>query len=496
MWKKTCKRKISQLIFALFLSTICIIGCQNANILCAEDATAGDAVTEEATAGDAVTEEATAGDAMTEEATVGDAVTEEMQVETAKLYDTMSFTPGEPEVKKEKYCGEYHIDYILSHYSYFVKENLSGDFVADTIGAVMVGNELNLKNTVGKVKYACSYAKYLIDLADYPTNSWNDTSGIDTNFYYNEECLTYKDWLKMRMTKVEDDYIDMDDAFATIKQESDALAKAGSGAKMEDGALVLDFSSSNAITVSGVDYKNASCLILKNVTPKQLLTGAYTVSVTGNDDFMLDTSRIFIGTQAMNNNFFFRLVKDSKEAMQGGQYYAGGFGLIWNFPDADTVTANFLAGHLVAPFADVSMTGGNHEGQVIAKNINTSSESHFYPYNITTEVPTTTEAPTTELPTTTEAPTTERPTTTEAPTTTEILTTTEATTTTEAPTTTETPTSVIPKASSTSMQMPSVSATETVQTGDTMALGIVVSLLITSAGLLLLFTVLKENKKK
>ena len=142
MWKKTCKRKISRLIFALFLSTMCIIGCQNANILCAEDATAGDALMEEATAGDA----------MTEEATVGDAMIEEIQVETAKLYDTMSFTPGEPEVKKEKYCGEYHIDYILSHYSYFVKENLSGDFVADTIGAVMVGNELNLKNTVGKVK--------------------------------------------------------------------------------------------------------------------------------------------------------------------------------------------------------------------------------------------------------------------------------------------------------------------------------------------------------
>ena len=220
MWKKSCKRKISRLIFALFLSTICIIGCQNANILCAEDATAGDA--------------------MMEEATAGDAMIEEIQMETAKLYDTMSFAPGEPEEKKEKYCGEYHIDYILSHYSYFVKENLRGDFVADTIGAVMVGNELNLKNTVGKVKYACSYAKYLIDLADYPTNSWNDTSGIDTNFYYTEERLTYKDWLKMRMTKVEDDYIDMDDAFATIKQESDALAKAGSDAKMEAGALVLD----------------------------------------------------------------------------------------------------------------------------------------------------------------------------------------------------------------------------------------------------------------
>ncbi len=97
------------------------------------------------------------------------------------------------QVSNKKYEDEYHIDYILSHYSYFVQNDLEGDYVADTVGAIMVGNKLNLKNTVGKVKAAASYARYLIDLADYHAGSWNNTTRIDTNFYYTESHMSYKD---------------------------------------------------------------------------------------------------------------------------------------------------------------------------------------------------------------------------------------------------------------------------------------------------------------
>ena len=54
------------------------------------------------------------------------------------------------QVSNKKYEDEYHIDYILSHYSYFVQNDLEGDYVADTVGAIMVGNKLNLKNNSGK----------------------------------------------------------------------------------------------------------------------------------------------------------------------------------------------------------------------------------------------------------------------------------------------------------------------------------------------------------
>ena len=83
-------------------------------------------------------------------------------------------------------------------------------------------------------------------------------------------------------------------------------------------------------------------------------------------------------------------------------------------------------------------------------------------------------------------------------------TTTENGTTTEIATTTETATTratlvVNPKASSTSTQVQTpvvVASDDTVKTGDSMALGIVITLLVASGGGLLLFTALHEHKKK
>ena len=217
-------------------------------------------------------------------------------------------------------------------------------------------------------------------------------------------------------------------------------------------------------------------IILKNVTVEDILANSYIISITGDSDFELDTSRILIGDTALNNNYFFNYVNNKQESVQGGQYYNGKFGLIWNFPDAKNVTAKFLTGHLVAPIAKVSLTGGNHEGQVIARTVNSSSESHFYPYNVTTEQPPTTEQlPTTEQPATTEQlPMTEQP----------------------AVQPTVRQTLVIPRASSTATQVQTALTEEHVQTGDTMALGIVITLFVLSAGFILLFVVLKENKKK
>ena len=55
---------------------------------------------------------------------------------------------------------------------------------------------------------------------------------------------------------------------------------------------------------------------------------------------------------------------------------------------------------------------------------------------------------------------------------------------------------VIPRASSTATQVQTALTEEHVQTRDTMALGIVITLFVLSAGFILLFVVLKENKKK
>ena len=166
--------------------------------------------------------------------------------------------------------------------------------------------------------------------------------------------------------------------------------------------------------------------------------------------------------------------------------------MVWNFPDAKNITANFLTGHIVAPSGNVSLIGGNHEGQVIARNVKASSESHFYPYNGTT----TESGTTTEVVTTTESgTTTENGTTTEVVTTTENVSTSQSSTSTEYQTTAEQLTTretlvVMPKA-----DIKPVTSNE-VKTGDIMALGIVITLLVTAGAGILLITVLWEHKKK
>ena len=548
--RKITTRRIRQSVVASVVGVTCIFSCGNLETAFAETATVTDATAGDATAGDAGQNIDIQSEGVMK---IGDAVvqadvreTDATQTDAAGTVATgkdskidgiflLNAQKSGLQVSSKKYEGEYHIDYILSHCSYFVQSDLEGDTVADTVGTVIVGNRLNLKNSVGKVKAAASYARYLIDLNDYLVDSWNDTTGIDTNFYYTESYLSYKDWLTNRMVKVADDYINMDEAFAVIKQESQALEKAGQAGYGEQGNLIIDFSNSRTITVSGEQFSNARRVILKNVTAEDIFSNAYTISISGDGDYTLDTSKIEIGGTALNNNYFLNLAKNRPGGVQGGQYYNGGFGLAWNFPDAKNITANFLTGHIIAPSGNVSLIGGNHEGQVIAQNVKSSSESHFYPYNVTTET-TTTEATTTERTTTetttTEATTTEstttETTTTEAATTesttaettttdtvttestTTETTTTEAVTTAEGTATTEETTTenVIttratfvepPKASSTSRPIPETeiwAETDEVRTGDSMALGIVVTLLVASAGGVLLFAALHEHKKK
>jgi choice-of-anchor A domain-containing protein/uncharacterized repeat protein (TIGR01451 family) len=56
-------------------------------------------------------------------------------------------------------------------------------------------------------------------------------------------------------------------------------------------------------------------------------------------------------------------------------------GLLWNFPDATSVTLNYgsaWAGHILAPKAALNVVGGGHNiGQVIAKSFSSNLETHF-----------------------------------------------------------------------------------------------------------------------
>ena len=62
-------------------------------------------------------------------------------------------------------------------------------------------------------------------------------------------------------------------------------------------------------------------------------------------------------------------------------------GIVFLCPEATTVNGKEVTGHLVAPNADVTYSGGNYNGCVIAHNMVTSAEGHMWPYRGSRLVP-------------------------------------------------------------------------------------------------------------
>lgn len=92
---------------------------------------------------------------------------------------------------------------------------------------------------------------------------------------------------------------------------------------------------------------------------------------------MFSSNNIQFNGQPFNSK-----LKDLEGGSNNAQVNLGGMKLVWNFPDASgKLNAQALSGHLVASQADVSITGGNFEGGIVAKTVNSDSEGHFYAFN-------------------------------------------------------------------------------------------------------------------
>ena len=126
----------------------CIFGCENLEVAFAETATVTDATAEDATAGEngddtdiESAETMFVGDTGVQADATGTDATEMDAYDEISGVSVLNANTQKTQVSNKKYEGEYHIDYILSHYSYFVQNDLEGDYVADTVGAIMVGIE-------------------------------------------------------------------------------------------------------------------------------------------------------------------------------------------------------------------------------------------------------------------------------------------------------------------------------------------------------------------
>ena len=309
-----------------------------------------------------------------------------------------------------KYDKAYTIENILSSYTLFAENDLTTH--NNVVGAIAVGNNYTDESTSGDAAKAPSYTKTIMNSQGYSCGSYLDAADRETlAFYY--QTVADGVTLGTDYEQIPESYIDFTQAFANIRAWSQGKAKETGDdvwtVTLSDVKETYSHASKCKLDIDLATLTATNIIIPKDVYEKvgminfvssagatnaeiteALARNGYTITIPGVKEvaFKFDHSysdkRICINEQSMDNSF-----KKLSGAIHGGEANFDGTNLIWNFPDATDVEVNYLSGHVVAPNATAKIncrgdgsinTGGNFEGNVIAKNIFTGGEAHFYSY--------------------------------------------------------------------------------------------------------------------
>ena len=324
---------------------------------------------------------------------------------SALMMPAVSMTGGDP-----KYDKAYTIENILSSYNLFAEKDMTTH--THVVGAIAVGNNYTGESTSGDAAKAPSYAKNIVKSQGYSCGTYLDAADRETlAFYY--QTVADGVTLGTNYEQVPESYIDFTQAFANIRAWSQGKAKETGAdvwtATLSDVKETYSHASKCKLDIDLATLTATNIIIPKDVYEKvgminffssagatnaeiteALARNGYTISIPGVKEVMLkfdyshSDKRICINEQSIDNSF-----QKLSGAIHGGEANLDGTNLIWNFPDATDLEINYLSGHVVAPNATAKIcccgdgsirTGGNFEGNVIAKNIFTGGEAHFYSY--------------------------------------------------------------------------------------------------------------------
>ena len=329
------------------------------------------------------------------------------------------------ELPSPKYGKAYTVENILSDYQYFIKDDFT---VANhTVGALAIGGKATLPGAgFGQGAVTHSYFKELLNTTSYGYAQYYEGSELydkikdDGDIYYNSAAdgLDPSDpWVK-----IQGDYIDFDEAFSKIGdwsvsqktitgawtvQESDLDYSNKWGPTLDIN--LLDPSLNTNIIIPKDIYDKITCINFVGKTLPDgkpdyldLATSGITVTFSEVSDVKLgfgggmpkedeaDPSSPEIPVKLMRFNggdfsttALQHVPREGSEKMVDDvqQNVSGGIDLLWNCPDAKSVTCNYLAGHVVAPQAAYKQIGHNAEGNVIAKSADGGkAEAHFYAF--------------------------------------------------------------------------------------------------------------------
>lgn len=315
---------------------------------------------------------------------------------SALMMPAASMTGGDP-----KYDKAYTIENILSSYNLFIENDL--DSVSHVVGAIAVGNNFT-GATSGDAAKAPSYAKNIIKIANYNCGKYLEAADRETLAFYYQTVADGVTLLGTDFEQISQPYIDFAQAFANIRAWSQGKAKETGAnvwtATLSDVKETYSHASKCKLDIDLATLTATNIIIPKDVYEKvgminfvssagatnaeiteALARNGYTITIPGVKEVMLkfdyshSDKQICINEQSIENSF-----KKLSGAIEEGQANLDGTNLIWNFPDATDISIKYLTGHLVAPNATATLTGGNFEGNVIAKNAFIDCEAHFYSY--------------------------------------------------------------------------------------------------------------------
>ena len=328
---------------------------------------------------------------------------------------------------------KYSYKQFLSDYQFFVKDDLktSNHFV----GAAACGGIANLKS-FGNGAVSPSYLNYIKHIDDY-SGCYNShfLSGkpdyqklLNQPAYYHDKSLFVKCHSITKYPDKNSAYINFSSAFASLKKESQDMAekrqltlteKNLKNARIDNyfgKLLTIPFSSKvTSVYIPESISKQADWILIDGVKDlDELVSTEHIISfekgkpiaLGGSYDFVKSGDKqkaVFISASKGDGKTFYispdnkpknaYLLDDahglknlkSASTIQSGQMDLSGVKLIWNFPQTQKLAFEYLAGHVLAPNADIKISGGCFEGGYIVEKISCcAAEGHFYPYG---EVP-------------------------------------------------------------------------------------------------------------
>lgn len=280
--------------------------------------------------------------------------------------------------ESDKYPYDYTIENILSTYEVFV----SGDFIGQNhfTGAVASGGLMDYAAHGG-----AHNGRVFADYGYIVKRSVVENTVVNPKLYYGSlySGVTAEDgWVQNA------DFINMNEAFGYIKQQSTKIAQDTTNILKPDsnGVLTINLSDNadeNKFKISYSDWQKVtrvdvnSSYFSKDASDisKDIMRCGLTLSFIGVGDNTVTLNGEYGSPMFYYNNNSFRNAVHGQE-----QYNLDGTNILFNFPDAtEEVIANAMAGHIVAPLANVTYNGG--EGGAIAETVTVANEIHFFPYS-------------------------------------------------------------------------------------------------------------------